>query len=340
MRRWIAACAGLLAAHAARADDLVLRDMGSFHVGGRLVEITGRPERDVTFAPGGVPAHVDPNGTYMAGQMYVQYYLPANQRGTVPLLMWHGGGLTGVTWETTPDGRMGWRDWFLRQGWPVYVSDAVERGRAGWAMYPDILPGEPVFLTTANPYERFRIGDGPGSFDQDPAKRRPLPGSQFPAEGYDNFVKQNVPRWTTTDGMTIDAYLAEVDRVCPCVLLFHSQAGQFGFKVAEARPDKVRALVALEPAGIGDPAQAAKLKGIPILVVYGDNIAKDSRWPAIRASGIGFVDLVRQAGGDVQVVDLPDRGILGNSHMMMMDRNNLQVAQVVQDWLVGKGLAK
>jgi len=40
------------------------------------------------------------------------------------------------------------------------------------------------------------------------------------------------------------------------------------------------------------------------------------------------------------VVDLPDRGILGNSHMMMMDRNNLQVAQVVQDWLVGKGLAK
>ncbi len=186
MRRWIAACAVLLAASAARADDLVLRDMGSFHVGGRLVEITGRPERDVTFAPGGVPAHVDPNGTYMAGQMYVQYYLPANQRGTVPLLMWHGGGLTGVTWETTPDGRMGWRDWFLRQGWPVYVSDAVERGRAGWAMYPDILPGEPVFLTTANPYERFRIGDGPGRSTRTRRSAAPCPAASSP------------PRATTT----------------------------------------------------------------------------------------------------------------------------------------------
>jgi len=319
---------------------LTLRDMGSFHVGGKLVEISGRPTKEVYFAPGGTPAKVDPNGTYMAGQMYVQYFLPADQRGSVPMLMWHGGGLTGVTWETTPDGRMGWRDWFLRRGWPVYVSDAVERGRAGWAMYPDILPGEPVFLTTANPYERFRIGDGPGSFDQDPAKRRQLPGSQFPAEGYDNFVKQNVPRWTTTDQMTIDAYLAEVDRVCPCVLVFHSQAGQFGFKVAQARPDKIRALVAIEPAAAGDPAQAAALKDIPILVVYGDNIAKDSRWPAIRATGVAFVDKVKQAGGSVEVVDLPDRGIMGNSHMLMMDRNNQQVAQLIQDWLVGKGLAK
>lgn len=339
MRRFALACA-VLAPAAVQAQDLVLRDMGSFHVGGKLVEISGRPVRDVTFTPGGVPAKVDPNGTYMAGQMYVQYFIPANQRGAVPLLMWHGGGLTGVTWETTPDGRMGWSQWFLRQGWPVYVSDAVERGRAGWAMYPDILPGEPVFLTTANPYERFRIGDGPGSFKQDPAQRRQLPGSQFPAEGYDNFVKQNVPRWTTTDQMILDAYIAELDRVGPSVLLFHSQAGQFGFKVAQARPDKVRALIAVEPAGIGDPAQAAALKDIPILVVYGDNIAKDSRWPGIRASGVGFVDLVRKAGGSVDVMDLPDRGIAGNSHMLMMDRNNLVVAQLIQDWLAGKGLVK
>ena len=78
MRRWMAAFALLLGVHTARADDLVLRDMGSFHVGGKLVEITGKPERDVTFTAGGVPAHVDPNGTYMAGQMYVQYFLPAD----------------------------------------------------------------------------------------------------------------------------------------------------------------------------------------------------------------------------------------------------------------------
>ena len=142
------------------AEPIALRDMGSFHVGGRLVEISGKPVKEVTFTPGGVPAKVDPNGTYQVEQMYVQYFLPANEKGAYPLLMWHGGGLTGVTYETTPDGREGWLNYFLRKGWAVYNSDAVERGRAGWAQYPDIFKSEPVFLTTANPFERFRIGDG------------------------------------------------------------------------------------------------------------------------------------------------------------------------------------
>ena len=242
------------------AEPIALRDMGSFHVGGRLVEISGKPVKEVTFTPGGVPAKVDPNGTYQVEQMYVQYFLPANEKGAYPLLMWHGGGLTGVTYETTPDGREGWLNYFLRKGWAVYNSDAVERGRAGWAQYPDIFKGEPVFLTTANPFERFRIGDGAGSYDPDPAKRKLMPGSQFPNEGYENFVKQNVPRWTTTDDAIIAAYIAEIDRVGPSIILFHSQAGSFGFKVAQARPDKVKALIAIEPAGLGDPAKADVLE--------------------------------------------------------------------------------
>src|ERR671916_2643419 len=130
------------------------------------------------------------------------------------LLLWHGGGLTGVTYETTPDGREGWLTYFLRRGWDVYNSDAVERGRAGWAMYPDILQGEPVFLTKENPWERFRIG-GPGSYSEGPAQRKALPGSQFPVEGYENFVKQVVPRWTTTDPAITAAYTELVDKVCP-----------------------------------------------------------------------------------------------------------------------------
>ena len=132
-RQTIAATAAALIATASAqaAEPIALRDMGSFHVGGRLVEISGKPVRDVVFTPGGVPAKVDPNGTYQVEQMYVQYFLPANERGAYPLLMWHGGGLTGVTWETTPDGREGWLNYFLRKGWSVYNSDAVERGRVG-----------------------------------------------------------------------------------------------------------------------------------------------------------------------------------------------------------------
>src|SRR5437660_8259055 len=95
----------------ALADDgapIVLRGMGSFHVGGRVVEISGKPVREVVFSAGGVPAKIDPNGFYQVEQMYVQYFLPQNRKGKYPLLMWHGGGLTGVTYETTPDGREGW----------------------------------------------------------------------------------------------------------------------------------------------------------------------------------------------------------------------------------------
>jgi pimeloyl-ACP methyl ester carboxylesterase len=311
------------------AEPIALRDMGSFHVGGRLVEISGKPVKEITFTAGGVPAKVDPNGTYQVEQMYVH-----------PLLLWHGGGLTGVTYETTPDGREGWLNYFLRRGWSVYNSDAVERGRAGWAQYPDIFKGEPVFLTTSNPFERFRIGAGPGSYDPDPAKRKLMPGSQFPNEGYENFVKQNVPRWTTTDDATIAAYIAEIDRVGPCIILFHSQAGTFGFKVAQARPDKVKALIAIEPAGVGDPVHADVLKNIPTLFIYGDYIDRDSRWPKIRATGVAFADSIRAAGGSADVVDLPKVGISGNSHMMMMDKNNAEIAALIQNWLEGKGLTK
>jgi hypothetical protein len=300
---------------------LALRDMGSFHVGGREVTISGKPVKEVQFTPGGVPAKVDLNGTYLVESMYVQYFLPARPRGAVPLLMWHGGGLTGVTYETTPDGRDGWLNWFVRQGWDVYNSDAVERGRAGWAMYPDIFKSEPLFLPKDEPFGRFR-----------------MKGSQFPVDSYDNFVRQVVPRWTTTDDAIIAAYTALVDKVCPCVILFHSQAGQFGFKVAQARPDKVRALIAVEPAGQGDAKQAERLKGIPTLFVYGDGIEQDARWPTIRRNGVGFGEAITKAGGKVDVVDLPKAGIRGNSHMLMMDRNNLEVAALIQQWLEKQGL--
>jgi hypothetical protein len=314
-----------------------LKQVGSFHIGGREVTISGKPAKEVLFTPGGVPAKIDPNGVYIAEQMYVQYFIPQNRRGAVPLLMWHGGGLTGVTYETTPDGREGWLNYSLKKGWSVYNSDAVERGRAGWAMYPDVLKGDPVFLTKENPWERFRIG-APGSYSEDRSKRKAYPGAQFPTEAYDQFVKQAVPRWTTTDEATIAAYTALVDKICPCVVLVHSQAGLFGFRVAQARPDKVKALIAVEPANAGDPKRVAVLKNTPILAVYGDYIEQDARWPKIRAIGVNFLQAVNAAGGRAEVVDLPKVGIHGNSHMIMMDRNSDEVAGIIQRWLERQGL--
>ena len=161
----------LVAAAAALAGcaqaPIALKDMGSFHVGGREMTVSGKPVKEVTFAPGGVPAKVDPNGIYQVEQMYVQYFIPQNERGTLPLLMWHGGGLTGVTYETTPDGREGWLNYFIKKGWAVYNSDAVERGRAGWT---GPIQGRPGVPDQGKSVRAFSYRTGPGSYNKDPAK--------------------------------------------------------------------------------------------------------------------------------------------------------------------------
>jgi hypothetical protein len=110
-----------------------VRDIGSFHVGGGLVTLSGLPLRERVSTPGGPVHYVDPNGEIAAGQMYVHYVRLAQPRVQIPVLMWHGGGESGVNWETTPDGRDGWQMRFLSAGLDVYVSDSVERGRSSWA---------------------------------------------------------------------------------------------------------------------------------------------------------------------------------------------------------------
>src|SRR5438128_4878317 len=317
-------------------DPILLREMGSFHIGGRVIEVTGQPIKEVVFTPGGVPAKMDPDGNYQVEQMYVQYFLPQARKGKVPLLLWHGGGLTGVTYETKPDGDEGWLAYFIRKGWDTYISDAVERGRAGWT---NTFKGDPVFLPLGDPWERFRIGP-PGSWNDDKSKRTTYPGVQFPVEAYEQFMKQGVPRWLTTDNQIITAYIELVDKICPCVVLVHSQSGSSGYKVLEARPEKVKALVAVEPTLGGDQEKVESIKTTPILVVYGDNARDHPRWSKIRQSGVDYAAVLKSAGGSIDVIDLPDVGIKGNSHMIMMDKNSNAVADVIQKWLVGKGLAE
>ena len=324
-----------LSAGAAVAQPLAIERFGSFHVGGRLVEVTGKPVIEYTPTVGGAPLRIDPNGTYMVGQMYAQFMAPAPQRGTAPLMLWHGAYLTGVTYETTPDGREGWQHFFLRRGWATYVTDAVERGRSGAAMSPEIY-GRSIHLPTVNPWERFRIGDGAGSF----ARGSVLQGNQFPTgrEEYLSFMRQVVARYLDTDADVIAGYIALLERVGPSVVVAHSQGGAFAWQVAQRRPDLFRALVLVEPAGTGIAADAARLKDVPTLLMYGDYVDADPRWSVIRRNARRFADAVRAAGGSVDDVDLPTQGIRGNSHMIMMDRNSDQVAEVVQAWLASRGL--
>ena len=152
-------------------------------------------------------------------------------------------------------------------------------------------------------------------------------------------MKQGVPRWVTTDQEIVEAYIELVDKVCPCVVLVHSQSGTFGYKALEARPDKVKALIAVEPTLGGDKNKVARVKGTPILVVIGDNAKEHPRWKNIRKNSVSYAEAFKAAGGSLDLVDLPDAGLKGNSHMVMMDKNSDQVADLIQKWLVSKGLA-
>ncbi|WP_376096493.1 alpha/beta fold hydrolase [Roseomonas sp. CCTCC AB2023176] len=317
-----------------------VREIGSMHVGGRVATIEGLPEQEIVFSPGAPPLRINPNGQFQVEAMYAQYVRLQNPRARVPLHFWHGGGLTGVTWETTPDGRPGWQMFFLRQGHDTYVSDAMERGRSGFARSPQVFAGEPVFRTMGEGWGLFRIGD-PAGWNADPAQRRAYPDSRFPAAHWNDFMRQGVPRWATTDRQVQAAYDAYVQQACPCVIVVHSQGGNFAMTAALNAPDKVRALVLVEPSGAPpQAADAARLRDIPHLFVWGDHFAENAFWGRVRGNVERWQGQLRAAGVSVDVLDLPAEGIRGNSHMLMMDDNSDEIAGRIQRWMESKGLMR
>jgi pimeloyl-ACP methyl ester carboxylesterase len=323
--------------HASPPDPSILsvREIGSFHLGGNLRTLSGMPRRDRVSTTGGAVHPIDPNGEIVTGQMYVQYVQLAAPRSPHPLLLWHGGGMTGVNWETTPDGRPGWQMFFLRAGFDVYVSDAVERGRASWAPWPEVYAEAPYFRTGREAWEEtFRFGP-PGSWHADPARRAAHDGIRFPVARMEAFMNQFVPRWATNNAATQRAYDALLARLPGSIVLTHSQGGNFGLTAALHAPERVKAVISLEPSGAPDPRvlDASVLKHVPHLFIWGDYLDRHSFWvhslPQVRA----WSDALTAAGADVDWIDLPARGIRGNSHALMADNNSDEVATLVLDWM-------
>lgn len=336
---YLSMCFVLALSGCASNSELQVREMGSFHVGGRQVTLEGLPTKEIVFSVGAPPVRLDPNGDFSVEQMYARYTRLSQPKGSFPLMLWHGGGLAGVTYETKPDGGAGWEMFFLKSGWDVYVSDAVERGRASWARYPEVFKSEPVFRTKKEAWELFRFGK---TYATDPTKRVAMPGTQFPLNAFDQFTKQSIPRWATNDAITQKAYDEYVDKVCPCVLVVHSQAGNFAFNAALKNPSKVKGLVVVEPSGSPDPVRTdlSPLRNVPILWVWGDFVTEHAFWRPIFDRQESFRKALNAAGGQGDILSLPAKGIQGNSHMMMMDRNSDQIAGLIQNWLVSKGLSK
>src|SRR5580704_13957717 len=353
------------------ADDdppLMLAHDGFFYVNGKPTVVDGRE--------------------YISGQMYVEVRIPARKTKPWPIIMVHGGTMSGTNFTGTPDGREGWAQYFVRQGYAVYVVDQPGRGRSGYlsgAYGPsrNVLRSNSASRFVAQ--EKFKLwpqahlhSQWPGSGAPDDDASMQLASGQLPA--IESFAKQQV--------LNRDALLALLEKIGPSILLVHSQAGAFGWPVADARPDLVKALLAIEPNGppfhpvdfIGAPdwfkegpiALGYGITGVPL--TYAPAIKDASELEIVRQDKADAPELVRcyaqqeparqlpnlqkvailvltseasyhapydhctvrylqQAGVKPSYIKLADIGIHGNSHVMMLEKNNQEIAAVIARWL-------
>ena len=276
----------------------------------------------------------------------------------------------------------------MRQGYAVYVVDQPGRGRSG---YLPATYGPARNVESSNSFSRFVSQEksklwpqavlhtqwpGNGTTD-DPAAQQVM-ASQLPAIG--SFEKQQF--------LNRDALIALFEKVGPGILMVHSQAGAFAWPVADARPDLIKAILAIEPNG--PPAHGVEFLGAPewfkdgpLTNTYGLTAVPLSYAPAVKsASELSFVKedkadgpglvtcwkqkeparqlpnlqkmpvlvltseasyhapydhctvkYLQQAGIKTSVIRLADIGIHGNSHVMMLEKNNKDVAAVIANWL-------
>nr|WP_319389350.1 esterase [uncultured Cohaesibacter sp.] len=312
---------------------LNISEIGSFFAGGRRVTLTDQPQKLVQVARNGPERLVDLNGDYVTGQCYVQYVRHAAAKFKAPVMFWHGGAMTGVTWETTPDGRPGWQMRFLQAGFDTYVCDAVERGRSGWSPYPEIFDVPPIFRTSNEAWELFRFGTADG-YASDATRRQAHEGTRFPVECFEHFSAQFVPRWTNHGAETLDAYFDVLKRTGPVWLISHSQGGNFALEAVARHPEYFKGVVIIEPASA--PLDLGEAQKVPHLFVWGDYIQTSATWVSYRSNANAYARRLEECGGTVDTLDLPAKGISGNSHVPMMDNNSDDVAKLLQHWIEAK----
>ena len=299
----------LVPASGQNAKPLTIKEEGSFFVGGE----------DKSLPAGG--------GEITVNQMYVQYQVPAGSETRVPVVMVHGCCLSSKSWETTPDGRMGWSEYFVRRNHAVYLADQVARGRSGFDGAAVAAKPSTVRITTHQMvWSMFRLG---------PKFNTPWPDGQFPVEAADELYKQVMPDLNATlpDVNPTWANLAALAvRLKKAVLMGHSQAGFFPEMAAVTDRTGVKGIVSIEmPCTPLPDSQMSWLARIPMLIVFGDHLDPAGTYEL--ESCQKFVQLMKQKGGRVELMELPKIGIKGNSHMLMQDRNNLQIADLILSWI-------
>jgi len=316
------------------AGPISLRDQGFFWVG-------ARPKQSA-----------EAKGTVIEGQMYVGFQLVANKKHPYPLVLVHGGGGQSTDYMGTPDGRDGWLDYFLAEGFDVYFVDRPAHGRSpNNIAYGALRPPATTELMT-NVFL---------------AQSKQYPGGGGPQ------TKENIQHTASSEpGPTVsNAVLQEdlaelLDHIGPAIMVTHSAGGASGWLAMAARPDKVKGVLAIEPVmGITD--NLAPLVKFQPALGDGEKIATETlasegpglepctlqpksnvrTVPAFAKKPVMFVvspesrpqftgrvhcsvHVLNQLGASAKLARLDeDYGIKGNGHFMNEELNNGEIAKKV-----------
>jgi pimeloyl-ACP methyl ester carboxylesterase len=317
----------------------------------------------------GVERKKVPYGTIATGQMYVQYFVPAEVRYPHPIVLIHGGGGQ-ATHMMGLGGRPGFLHYFIQEGYRVYLVDRPAFGRSPY--HPDAF--DPSLLGLFATYDRFyeglnifRVPHWPGTGEVgDPL--------------VDQFVPNELGRVdeVIASELFVKAGEALLDKIGPSILLTHSNGGTKTWALSDRRHELVKGIVAVEIDGdpfvgelrwgvtsipvsydppVSDPAQLSlvdvpsspdapgvpphklqrsparqlkNLKGIPIAWVSGELRSLPS---VNRNNGPAQVAFLKQAGCTAEHLQLKDFGVTGNGNLMLFETNNKDVFGVIRDWL-------
>jgi pimeloyl-ACP methyl ester carboxylesterase len=334
---------------------------------------------------------------YMSGQMYVEYQIPEVVTHPYPIVMIHGAAQTGSNFIATPDGQPGWAQFFVANGYAVYIADQVGRGRSVYSLEQYNSFGPPLDVLSREKnwslQQEYKLFPRGYMHTQWPGTGRE--GDPFFDQYYASQVQYNRNGvWTQTVAQAAGAAL--LDRIGPAIIITHSQSGTFGFLIADKRPDLVKGVVTVEGGGtprgytavgapnwfedapvtggaswgitnvpitydppVTDPGQLTyvreekaegpdvrcwvqgspvrqlpNLKRVPQLLVVGEASSAASTNRCVSR-------YLTQAGVTNTWVDLGTVGIHGNGHMMMLEKNELEISAFMAGWLqdnVEKGI--
>jgi hypothetical protein len=323
------AALGLAASsHAQEREPIVIDRQGAFAVGG---EVLGDPIESSLHCDHGV----------------VEFQIPPDPRA-VNLLMWHSA--SAVAWQQRWDGGEGFQSIFLRRRYPVYLWDGPRVGRADWGCEattytPDVGRDQANFVA-------WRFGlEYPNWFE----------GVQFPTDNAEAWNQASRARYQEYDSvanaeMQSDAAAVLVDRIGPTVALTNS-AGGLRALLTSLKSDNLVGIVMYENVGYVFPEgegigqtggpfgpvevpldEFRRLTRIPLQIVWGDHVDTSPVQFAALEQSLRFIEVVNQYGGDAELLMLADAGLVGSTHIPFADMNNIEVADLLSEFLAEKDL--